>query len=48
MINVPTNKKKKINEGIRSIGKNLIRENEIEQNIKDEIQREIHNSHKKK
>ena len=45
---MPTNKKRKIHDGIRSIGKNLIRENEIEQNIRDEIQREILNNNKKK
>ena len=40
-------KKKPINEGLRNIGKNLIRENEIEKNIRSEISKEIHNNKKK-
>lgn len=40
-------KKKPINEGLRNVGKNLIRENEIEKNLRNEIAKEIHNKNKK-
>lgn len=40
-------KKKKINEGLRSISKNFVNEKELEENIKTEIASEIYN-HKKK
>ena len=41
-------KKKPVKDGLRNIGKNLIRENEIEQNLRNEIAKEIHNNNKKK
>lgn len=34
-------KKKPINEGLRNIGKNLIKEKELENNLKNEIAKEI-------
>ncbi len=40
-------KKKKINEGIRGIGKNLVKEEEIEQNLKMEIAKELEIKKKK-
>ena len=42
-----TSKKKKVNEGIRGIAKNLIREEEIEQNLKMEIAKELEIKNKK-
>lgn len=41
-------KKKKINEGLRGIGQSLIKEQEIEKNLKMEISRELHEPKKKK
>lgn len=42
-----TNKKKKINEGIRGIAQNLIKEEEIEKNLKMEIAKELDSKNKK-
>lgn len=40
-------KKKKINEGLRGIGQNLVKEQEIEQNLKMEIAKELETKNKK-
>lgn len=41
-------KKKTVNEGLRNIGRNLVKEQEIEKNLRTEIAKEISNDHKKK
>lgn len=40
-------KKKKINEGLRGIGQSLIKEEEIEKNLKMEIAKELEIKNKK-
>lgn len=40
-------KKKRVNEGLRSISKNFVNEKELEENIKSEISSEIHTNRKK-
>lgn len=39
-------KKKKVNEGLRGIGKALVKEQEIEKNLRTEIANEIHRNKK--
>ncbi len=40
-------KKKKLNDGFRQIASGFVNENELEENIKNEINREITNTRKK-
>ena len=40
-------KKKKINDGLRNLPKNFVTENELEENIKTEIAKEITNTRKR-
>jgi hypothetical protein len=40
-------KKKRVNEGLRSISKNFVNEKELEENIKSEISNEIYTNRKK-
>ncbi len=40
-------KKKRVNEGLRSISRNFIDEKELEENIKTEISSEIYNNKKR-
>ncbi len=42
-----TTKKKKVNEGLRGIAQNLIKEQEIERNLRTEISKELHEPKKK-
>jgi len=40
-------KRKRVNEGLRSLSKNFVEEKELEENIKSQITKEINNHRKK-